>query len=247
MEEVPWLGEPPGAQHWANGARLGKNPVVALWRSAGAPVWNHWHRPTGAALGQRRRARPGDARRDRGRPRRHRPPPRAGARGPAPPPARRAGGQRSRACGPAPRPTTGAAGRRVRWSRTPTPCGAPPPATSRSATPSPLSPTDPLPTARTRTRSTERWWSTPHRGTHRSGRAPSRWPAPSDLTWRSPNAASCVGHPRRAVEQGDGSRRHAASRTSCRRTSRREGARLRAGGGPATTLWATGFGGTGLV
>ncbi len=41
VEEVPWLGEPPGAQHWANGARLGKNPVVALWRSAGAPVWNH--------------------------------------------------------------------------------------------------------------------------------------------------------------------------------------------------------------
>ena len=41
VEEVPWLSEPPGAQHWANGARLGKNPVVALWRSAGAPVWNH--------------------------------------------------------------------------------------------------------------------------------------------------------------------------------------------------------------
>ena len=41
MEEVPWLGEPPGAQHWANGARLGKNPVMALWRSSGAPVWNH--------------------------------------------------------------------------------------------------------------------------------------------------------------------------------------------------------------
>ena len=38
VEEVPWLGEPPGAQHWANGARLGKNPVVgpvAVGRCAG--------------------------------------------------------------------------------------------------------------------------------------------------------------------------------------------------------------------
>jgi len=42
VEEVPWLGEPPGAQHWANGARLAKNPVAGRWRSAGAPVWNHW-------------------------------------------------------------------------------------------------------------------------------------------------------------------------------------------------------------
>lgn len=41
VDAVPWLSEPPGAQHWANAARLGKNPVVALWRSSGAPVWNH--------------------------------------------------------------------------------------------------------------------------------------------------------------------------------------------------------------
>ena len=74
MEEVPWLGEPPGAQHWANGARLGKNPVVApvaLVRRAGVEPL---HRPARAALGQHRRPGPGDARRAAGRPRRHRPP-----------------------------------------------------------------------------------------------------------------------------------------------------------------------------
>ena len=63
VEEVPWLGEPPGAQHWANGARLGKNPVVApvaLVRRAGVEPL---HRPARAALGQHRRAGPGDARR----------------------------------------------------------------------------------------------------------------------------------------------------------------------------------------
>jgi hypothetical protein len=40
-EEVPWWSEPPGAQHWANATRLAKNPVLAWWRSAHAPVWNH--------------------------------------------------------------------------------------------------------------------------------------------------------------------------------------------------------------
>lgn len=39
--EVPWLGEPKGAQHWANLTRLSRNPVRAFWRSAHAPVWNH--------------------------------------------------------------------------------------------------------------------------------------------------------------------------------------------------------------
>jgi hypothetical protein len=40
-EEVPWLGRPSGAEHWANAMRLTRNPVVALWRSVHAPVWNH--------------------------------------------------------------------------------------------------------------------------------------------------------------------------------------------------------------
>lgn len=41
VEDVPWLGEPPGSQHWASATHLTKNPVIALWRSAYAPVWNH--------------------------------------------------------------------------------------------------------------------------------------------------------------------------------------------------------------
>jgi hypothetical protein len=41
-DAVAWRGEPPGAQHWANATRLAKNPVVAFWRSAHAPVWNHF-------------------------------------------------------------------------------------------------------------------------------------------------------------------------------------------------------------
>jgi hypothetical protein len=38
---TPWLCPPPGAAHWANAVRLPKLPVVAHWRSAQAPVWNH--------------------------------------------------------------------------------------------------------------------------------------------------------------------------------------------------------------
>jgi hypothetical protein len=41
VDEVPWWSEPPGAQHWSNATRLAKNPVLAWWRSAQAPVWNH--------------------------------------------------------------------------------------------------------------------------------------------------------------------------------------------------------------
>lgn len=41
VDEVPWRSEPPGAGHWDNAARLGKLPVLPLWRSAHAPVWNH--------------------------------------------------------------------------------------------------------------------------------------------------------------------------------------------------------------
>jgi hypothetical protein len=42
VSEVPWLGEPSGAQHWVNATRLIKNPIVALWRSIHAPIWNHY-------------------------------------------------------------------------------------------------------------------------------------------------------------------------------------------------------------
>lgn len=41
LPEVHWLGEPSGAQHWANATRLSRNPFTAFWRSAHAPVWNH--------------------------------------------------------------------------------------------------------------------------------------------------------------------------------------------------------------
>jgi hypothetical protein len=57
VHEVPWLGEPTGSQHWASATRLAKIPVVPLWRSAAAPVWNHrldrpalvWHEEDGVA------------------------------------------------------------------------------------------------------------------------------------------------------------------------------------------------------
>jgi hypothetical protein len=41
LDEVAWLSEPPGSQHWSNAARLNKNPVLVWWRSAHGPVWNH--------------------------------------------------------------------------------------------------------------------------------------------------------------------------------------------------------------
>ena len=40
-EKVAWWTEPIGSQHWANANRLNKNPVLAWWRSALVPVWNH--------------------------------------------------------------------------------------------------------------------------------------------------------------------------------------------------------------
>jgi hypothetical protein len=40
-EDVPWLSEPVGAEHWANATRMSKNPLAAWWRSAHAPIWNH--------------------------------------------------------------------------------------------------------------------------------------------------------------------------------------------------------------
>lgn len=42
VAEVAWLTKPNGADHWANLTRVAKQPVIVLWRSAHAPVWNHW-------------------------------------------------------------------------------------------------------------------------------------------------------------------------------------------------------------
>jgi hypothetical protein len=41
VEQVPWWGEPRGAQHWASAARMAKNPIRPWWRSVHAPIWNH--------------------------------------------------------------------------------------------------------------------------------------------------------------------------------------------------------------
>lgn len=41
VDEVAWLTEPSGAEHWANATRLNRNPFTVRWRSAHAPVWNH--------------------------------------------------------------------------------------------------------------------------------------------------------------------------------------------------------------
>jgi hypothetical protein len=41
VDDVPWLSEPAGAQHWSSATRLAREPIRALWRSAAAPVWNH--------------------------------------------------------------------------------------------------------------------------------------------------------------------------------------------------------------
>jgi hypothetical protein len=40
-EEVAWLSEPSGTQHWANAVRLNKNPFVVFWRSDQTVIWNH--------------------------------------------------------------------------------------------------------------------------------------------------------------------------------------------------------------
>jgi hypothetical protein len=41
VDEVAWLTEPGGTEHWANATRLNRNPFVVRWRSVHAPVWNH--------------------------------------------------------------------------------------------------------------------------------------------------------------------------------------------------------------
>ncbi|MEU6150047.1 hypothetical protein ABZ816_08635 [Actinosynnema sp. NPDC047251] len=40
-DDVPWLSEPIGAEHWSNATRLSRSPITALWRSTRVPVWNH--------------------------------------------------------------------------------------------------------------------------------------------------------------------------------------------------------------
>lgn len=58
-EDVAWFTHPAGAEHWSHATRLSKNPVVALWRSQRAPVWNHhirrplliWDESAGVATG----------------------------------------------------------------------------------------------------------------------------------------------------------------------------------------------------
>jgi hypothetical protein len=46
VDDVAWLCTPAGAEHWSHAAGLSKNPVVAIWRSTRAPLWNHRiHRP----------------------------------------------------------------------------------------------------------------------------------------------------------------------------------------------------------
>lgn len=40
-DAVAWCSEPPGAQHWANAAKLSTAPIRVWWRSADVPVWNH--------------------------------------------------------------------------------------------------------------------------------------------------------------------------------------------------------------
>ncbi len=41
VEDVPWWSVPPAAEAWANSTRMSRNPILAWWRSAHAPVWNH--------------------------------------------------------------------------------------------------------------------------------------------------------------------------------------------------------------
>jgi hypothetical protein len=41
LEEVAWFCPPAGADHWSQATRLSKNPVMAMWRSTQAPLWNH--------------------------------------------------------------------------------------------------------------------------------------------------------------------------------------------------------------
>jgi len=41
VDDVAWFCPPPGSKHWSQATRLSKNPIVSMWRSTRAPVWNH--------------------------------------------------------------------------------------------------------------------------------------------------------------------------------------------------------------
>ena len=41
VEDVAWLCPPVGAEHWSHATRLSQNPVLPVWRSTRAPLWNH--------------------------------------------------------------------------------------------------------------------------------------------------------------------------------------------------------------
>jgi len=41
VDDVAWLCLPAGAEHWSHATRLSQNPIVAIWRSTQAPLWNH--------------------------------------------------------------------------------------------------------------------------------------------------------------------------------------------------------------
>jgi len=41
VEAVAWFCPPSGAEHWSHATHLAKNPIVTMWRSTRAPVWNH--------------------------------------------------------------------------------------------------------------------------------------------------------------------------------------------------------------
>jgi len=59
VQDVPWMCPPAGAEHWSNATRLSTSPVVAMWRSTQAPLWNHhirrplliWDEPQGDGPG----------------------------------------------------------------------------------------------------------------------------------------------------------------------------------------------------
>jgi hypothetical protein len=41
VDDVAWLCLPAGAEHWSHATKLSQSPIVAIWRSTRAPLWNH--------------------------------------------------------------------------------------------------------------------------------------------------------------------------------------------------------------
>jgi hypothetical protein len=41
IEQVAWLCQPAGVEHWSTATVLSKNPIVAMWHPTRAPLWNH--------------------------------------------------------------------------------------------------------------------------------------------------------------------------------------------------------------